>query len=90
VQHTSAGGREFRARRTESTRQIVDDALPDEIAADRRGDVVDLIAALASSSMFFELVERFGHSPASAAALATHLIHLLVDSEVDAAERSRP
>jgi AcrR family transcriptional regulator len=90
VQHTSAGGREFRARRTESTRQTVDEALPDEIPADRRGDVVDLIAALASSSMFFELVERFGHSPASAAALATHLIHLLVDSEVDAAERSRP
>ena len=90
VQHTSAGGREFRARRTESTRQTVDEALPDEIPADRRGDVVDLIAALASSSMFFELVERFGHSPASAAALSTHLIHLLVDSEVDAAERSRP
>jgi AcrR family transcriptional regulator len=90
VQHTSSGGREFRARRTESTRQTIDAALPDVIPADRRGDLVDLIAALASSSMFFELVERFGHSPAGAAALSTNLIHLLVDSEVVAAERSTP
>ena len=88
VQHTSAGGREFRARRTESTRQTIDAALPDVIPADRRGDLVDLIAALASSSMFFELVERFGHSPAEGAAMATRLVHLLVDSEVGAAERS--
>ena len=90
VQHTSSGGREFRARRTESTRQTIDAALPEVIPADRRGDVADMVAALASSSMFFELVERFGHSPASAAALSTRMIHLLVDSEVDAAERSRP
>ena len=47
VQHTSAGGREFRARRTESTRQTIDAGLPAVIPADRRGDVVDLIAALA-------------------------------------------
>ena len=87
VQHTSAGGREFRARRTESTRQAIDAALPDVIPADRRDDVVDLIAALVSSSMFLELVERFGHSPADAAAMATRLVHLLVDSEVGAAER---
>jgi hypothetical protein len=38
--------------------------------------------------MFFELVERFGHTTADAAAMATRLVHLLVDSEVDAAERS--
>jgi AcrR family transcriptional regulator len=89
TQHTSAGGREFRARRTASTRQMIDDALPDAIPAERRDDVVDLVAALVSSSMFFELVERFGHPPAHAAAMATELIHLLVDSEVDAAESSR-
>ena len=51
VQHTSAGGREFRARRTEATRQTIDAALPDTIPAARRADVVDLVAALASSSM---------------------------------------
>jgi AcrR family transcriptional regulator len=90
VQHTSAGGREFRARRTAATRQTIDAALPDVIPDDRRGDVVDVIGALASSSMFLELVERFGHSPARAAALSTHLIHLFVDSEVDAAESSSP
>jgi AcrR family transcriptional regulator len=88
VQHTSAGGREFRARRTASTRQTIDAALPGAIVADRRDDVADLVAALASSSMFFELVERFGHSPAEAAAITTRLIHLLVDSEVGAAESS--
>jgi hypothetical protein len=58
------------------------------IPADRRRDVVDLVAAIASSSMFFELVERFGHTPADGAAMATRLVHLLVDSEVGAAERS--
>lgn len=88
VQHTSAGGREFRARRTESTRQTIDAALPDTIPEARRADVVDLVAALASSSMFLELVERFGHTPADAAALTSRLVHLLVDSEVGAAERS--
>jgi AcrR family transcriptional regulator len=89
TQHTSARGREFRARRTASTRQTIANALPDAIPADRRDDVIDLVAALVSSSMFFELVERLGHPPADAAAMATKLIHLLVDSEVDAAERSR-
>ena len=88
VQHTSAGGREFRARRTESTRQTIDAALPDAIPADRRADVVDLVAALVSSSTFLELVERLGHTPAEAAAMTTRLIHLLVDSEVGVAERS--
>jgi AcrR family transcriptional regulator len=89
TQHTSAGGREFRARRTASTRQTIDNALPEAIPAERRDDVIDLVAALVSSSMFFELVERFGHPPRQAAAMATELIHLLVDSEVGAAERSR-
>lgn len=88
VQHTSAGGRDFRARRTEWTRQTIDTALPDAIPSDRRADVVDLVAALVSSSMFLELVERFGHTPAEAAAMTTRLVHLLVDSEVGAAERS--
>jgi AcrR family transcriptional regulator len=88
TQHTSPGGREFRARRTESTRETIDAALPDAIPAERRGDVVDLVAALVSSSMFFELVERLGHPPAQAAAMATGLVRLLIDSEVEAAERS--
>jgi AcrR family transcriptional regulator len=88
VQHTSAGGREFRARRLASTLQAIDATLPNGIPDERRSDVVDLVAALASSSMFFELVERLGHTPAEAAAMATRLVHLLVDSEVGAAERS--
>jgi AcrR family transcriptional regulator len=88
VQHTSARGREFRARRTESTRQTIDAALPDAIPAERRADVVDLVAALVSSSMFLELVERFGHTPAEAAAMTTRLVHLLVDNAVGASERS--
>jgi AcrR family transcriptional regulator len=90
TQHTSAGGREFRARRTESTRQTIDAALPAAIPAERRDDVVDLVAALVSSSMFFELVERLGHPPAEAAAMAAGLVRLLVESEVHAPERSTP
>jgi AcrR family transcriptional regulator len=86
IQHTSAGGREFRARRLPETRAVIDAALTDGIAPERRARVVDLVAALVSSSMFFELVERFGHPPAEAAAMATDLIHLLVDNEVDIAE----
>ncbi|MGH9134355.1 MAG: TetR/AcrR family transcriptional regulator [Ilumatobacteraceae bacterium] len=88
VQHTTAGGREIRARRLESTRQTVDGALPPAISHPRRSDVIDLVAALSSSSMFLELVERFGHTPTDAAAMAADLIKLFVDSEVGATERS--
>ena len=90
VQHTSAGGREFRARRTESTRQTIDAGLPDVIPADG--------AAMWSTSSPRSLPRRCSSSsssasvtrPPKAAAMATRLVHLLVDSEVDAAERSTP
>ena len=91
VQHTSAGGREFRARRTESTRQTIDAGLPDAIPARparRRGRPhrrCSLPRRCSSSSSSASVTP-----PPKAAAMATRLVHLLVDSEVGAAERSTP
>jgi AcrR family transcriptional regulator len=90
IQHTSAGGREFRARRLPETRAAIEAALPAGIPEERRPLVVDTVAALMSSSMFFELVERLGHRPAEAARMASHVITLLVDNEVDHTESTTP
>jgi AcrR family transcriptional regulator len=77
-QHASQAGRELRQYRLALSRAIVDRAVPDTVQGSTRADVVDLVVALSSSSMFLELVDRMGHDPERAAALADHLIDLVI------------
>lgn len=81
LQHETADGRTMRAERLEGQRKIVDAAVPTDIAGERRGEVIDLILALSSSSMFLELVDRIGYCPERAADLVTDLIQLILDQE---------
>jgi AcrR family transcriptional regulator len=81
VQHTTPDGRALRAARLAESRAQVDRALSDAITGPRRADLVDLIVATSSSSMFLELVDRMGHEPAQAAELVADLIELIVDHE---------
>ncbi|CAN5744202.1 hypothetical protein BH18ACT2_BH18ACT2_14610 [soil metagenome] len=81
LQHETADGRAMRAERLDGQRAIVDAALPTDIASERRAEVVDLILALSSSSMFLELVDRMGHDPAGAADLITNVIRLIIERE---------
>ena len=53
----------------------------DRSTATRRADVVDLIVAICSSSMFLELVDRMGHDPVEAADLVADLVELIVEHE---------
>jgi AcrR family transcriptional regulator len=85
AQHTSPAGRDLRQRRLSAARDLVATALPAELAGDERtADLIDLIVAVGSSSMFLELVDRMGHEPANAAALADHLIELLITDAMEA------
>jgi AcrR family transcriptional regulator len=81
VQHTTPAGRHLRAARLEQNRAIVDRALDERVTGDRRAEVVDLLVAVSSSSMFLELVDRMGHEPERAADLAADLIELIVEHE---------
>jgi AcrR family transcriptional regulator len=81
VQHNTPDGRQLRAARLPQSRAQVERALSPQITGDRRAEIVDLIVAIASSSMFLELVDRMGHEPARAAELAADLIELIVDHE---------
>jgi AcrR family transcriptional regulator len=78
AQHASAPGRDLRQRRLPAARALVDAALPPTLDGRDRDDVVDLVVAVASSSMFLELVDRMGHDPERAAALVDRLIDLLI------------
>jgi AcrR family transcriptional regulator len=78
AQHASAAGRDLRQRRLAAARALVDAAVPETLDGRERGDVVDLVVAVASSSMFLELVDRMGHDPERAAVLADRLIDLLI------------
>jgi AcrR family transcriptional regulator len=73
AQHATPAGRELRAMRLGGSRKLVRDAVP----ASTTDEVVDLIIAVSSSSMFLELVDRMGYPAARAAAMATRLIRLL-------------
>jgi AcrR family transcriptional regulator len=93
AQHASPAGRELRNGRLQAARALVVQALPDGVVATDGvrgrevidvGDVVDLIVAVGSSSMFLELVDRMGHDPEHAAALADHLIELLITDAMEA------
>ncbi len=81
VQHTTPDGRLLRAERLPQSRVQVDHALTDEIIGKRRGEIIDLVVAVTSSSMFLELVDRMGHEPARAAELVADLIDLVVEHE---------
>ena len=81
AEHATPTGRELRATRLESSRRTVREAL---VANGWRAetiddDVVDLIVALTSSSMFLELVERMGHEPDRAVAMVARAARLLID-----------
>ena len=81
VQHTTPDGRALRAARLPSSRAQVDRALSDEVSGARRQEIIDLVIAVTSSSMFLELVDRMGHEPTRAAELAADLIELVVANE---------
>jgi AcrR family transcriptional regulator len=81
VQHTTPEGRAVRSARLGDSRAQVDQALSDEFTGPRRADLVDLIIATSSSSMFLELVDRMGHEPTQAADLVADLIELIVQHE---------
>jgi AcrR family transcriptional regulator len=81
VQHTTPAGRHLRAARLAHSRATVDRALEARVTGERRAEVVDLLVAVSSSSMFLELVDRMGHEPERAADLVADLIELIVEHE---------
>lgn len=85
VQHTTPVGRLLRAARLPESRAQVDAALSGDVRGDRRREIVDLVVAVTSSSMFLELVDRMGHEPARAADLVADLIELIVEHETGGA-----
>ena len=72
----AAGGATARPSRAQ-----VDRALSDSVTGARRQEIIDLVIAVTSSSMFLELVDRMGHEPTRAAELAADLIELIVANE---------
>jgi AcrR family transcriptional regulator len=81
VQHGTPEGRQMRLARLPVGRRRVEQALPQAIEEPRRTEVVDLVVALCSSSMFLELVDRMGHDPVAAADLVVDVVELLIDHE---------
>ena len=80
AQHQTPGGREIRAARLAEYRQRVDRATAASASHLRRQDraeLVDLVIALTSSSMFLELVDRQGHQPDKAVAMALRPVRAL-------------
>ena len=78
AQHTGPVGRELRQRRLERSRAEMAERMPTEVPADRHAEVIDLIIAVSSSSMFLELVDRMGHPPERAAGMVVRLVDLVV------------
>jgi len=83
TQHATAEGRALRAARLPANRAAVEQGLPRSITGQRRAELVDLVVALASSSMLLELVDRMGHEPEAAARLVAAVIRLVVEQETD-------
>lgn len=82
AQHTGPVGRDLRRRRLDRARADSLARIPAAVPEHRRADVVDLIIAVTSSSMFLELVDRMGHDPSHAVALATRLTDLVIADAV--------
>lgn len=59
--------------------RVIDDRVAPDLDPTERAALVDLLNALAGSSMLLELVDRQGHSPEKAAALARRAIDALLD-----------
>ena len=81
VQHGTPEGRRMRMERLPVGRARADQGLPPTIRGARRAEVVDLIVALCSSSMFVELVDRMGHDPVEAADLVVDLVESIIEQE---------
>lgn len=81
VQHTTPDGRVLRAARLPDSRAQVDRALSPRVTGTRRAELIDLVVAVTSSSMFLELVDRMGHEPSRAAELVADLIENIVANE---------
>lgn len=80
--HHGALGREARSRRLGEFRDTLRAATARRLEGldeRERDDVIDLMIAVTSSSMFLELVDRMGHEPAHAARLAAHLSGVLMN-----------
>ena len=77
AEHATPAGRELRAARLPESRATVRRALRAIDVADD-DQLVDLVIALTSSSMFLELVDRMDHEPADAVAMVGRLIRLLL------------
>lgn len=74
AEHSTPAGRALRTTRLVESRAVVRAA----VGPTMDPETVDLIVAVASSSMFLELVDRMGHSPEGAAAMATRLLRLIL------------
>jgi AcrR family transcriptional regulator len=82
AEHLAPAGRELRARRLPSNRRIARQALDAsgiELPDTDQDRLVDLIVTITGSSTFLELVDRLGHDPEDAAALATWAVRALTD-----------
>lgn len=89
AQHVSPDGRDGLRARSERWRELTGqwlDATVEGLEPDERADVIDLLNALSSTSLFLELVDRQGHSGAKAAALATRAREALLASLADPAD----
>ena len=73
AEHSTPAGRELRRSRLPASRAVVARSLP-EPADD---DIVDMVVAVSSSAMFLELVDRMGHTPEHAAAIAARLVEII-------------
>lgn len=82
AQHQSPAGREIRTARLDEFRHRLGrsvEASAPYLPESERADVVDLIIALTSSSMFLELVDRQGHTSDKAVELALRALGALQD-----------
>jgi AcrR family transcriptional regulator len=85
AEHVTPAGRQLRARRLPVSRKVVRDGLAAdgvELPEPDGDQLVDLVLALTSSSMFLELVDRLGHTPEDAARLATWAVSALTDRAI--------
>ena len=81
VQHSTLEGRAMRVERLPAARAEAARALPAEIMGRRRAELVDLLVAVTSSSMFLELVDRMQYEPAQAADLVADLLETIIATE---------
>jgi AcrR family transcriptional regulator len=82
AQHATPAGRAMRESRLPRHRQVVRRALDAEgvrLPRKEREQLVDLITAIASSSMYLELVDRMGRTDDDAADLAAWVVGAVIE-----------